>query len=71
MLERKEAMEKFKFKVVINNAGEIVTLYTWATSEAGAKRNAISKLAQQLGLNAGAMMMRLKDRAAVSLAGMQ
>lgn len=62
-------MEKFKFKVVINNAGEILTFYTWATGEGTAKRNALTKLAQQLGHNPAAVMMRLKDRATVSLAG--
>jgi hypothetical protein len=62
-------MNRFKFKVVVNNAGEIVTLFTWATSEAGAKRNALHQLATDLGLNAGALTMRLKDRVSVYLVG--
>ena len=61
-------MEKFKFKVVINNAGEIVTLYTTATSPNNAKRNAMYQLAAKLGRNPQGVMMQLKDRAAVSLA---
>jgi len=62
-------MSKFKFKVLINNAGEVVTMYTWANSEASAKRNALHQLANDLGLNAGALTMRLKDRVSISLVG--
>jgi hypothetical protein len=62
-------MEKFKFKVVINNAGEILTFYTVATSEGTAKRNALTQLAKKLGHNPAAVMFRLRDRAVVSLAG--
>ena len=62
-------MEKFKFKVVVNNAGEILTFYTVTTSPNNAKRNALTQLAQRLGHNPAATMMRLKDRAVVSLAG--
>ena len=65
--ESAKQVDKFKFKVVINNAGEIVTFYTWATGEGTAKRNALTQLAHKLGHNPAATMMRLKDRAVVSL----
>ena len=61
-------MEKFKFKVTVNNAGEILTFYTTTTSPNNAKRNAISQLAQQLGRNPQGLMMQLRDRATVALA---
>lgn len=62
-------MEKFKFKVVINNAGEILTFYTVATSEGTAKRNALSQLAKKLGHHPASTITRLWDRATVALAG--
>lgn len=62
-------VDKFKFKVVVNNAGEILTFYTVTTSPNNAKRNALTQLAQRLGHNPAATIMRLKDRATVSLAG--
>lgn len=61
-------MEKFKFKVVVNNAGEILTFYTVTTSPNNAKRNALTQLAKKLGHHPASTIMRLKDRAAVSLA---
>ena len=60
--------EKFKFKVTVNNAGEIVTMYTTATSPNNAKRNAMYQLAQKLGRNPQGLMMQLRDRATVALA---
>ena len=62
-------MEKFKFKVVINNAGEILTFYTVATSEGTAKRNALTQLAKKLGHHPASTITRLWDRATVALAG--
>jgi len=61
--------EKFKFKVVINNAGEILTFYTVATSEGTAKRNALTQLAKKLGHHPASTITRLWDRATVALAG--
>ena len=66
---RGEAMEKFKFKVVVNNAGEILTFYTVTTSPNNAKRNALTQLAHKLGHHPASTITRLKDRATVSLAG--
>ena len=62
-------IEKFKFKVVINNAGEILTFYTVATSEGTAKRNALTQLAKKLGHHPASTITRLWDRATVALAG--
>ena len=62
--------DKHKFKVTINNAGEILTLYTTTTSPNNAKRNAIYQLAQKLGRNPQGLMMQLRDRATVALASM-
>jgi hypothetical protein len=64
-----DAKEKFKFKVTVNNAGEILTFYTTTTTPNNAKRNAIFQLAKQLGRNPQGLMMQLRDRATVALAG--
>jgi hypothetical protein len=61
--------EKHKFKVTVNNAGEILTFYTTTTSVNNAKRNAIYQLADKLGRNPQGLMMQLRDRATVALAG--
>jgi hypothetical protein len=61
--------EQFRFKVVINNAGEILTFYTVATSEGTAKRNALTQLAKKLGHHPASTITRLWDRAVVGLAG--
>ena len=61
-------IEKFKFKVTVNNAGEILVFYTTTTSTNNAKRNAIYQLAKRLGRNPQGMMMQLWDRATVALA---
>jgi hypothetical protein len=63
-----DAKEKFKFKVTVNNAGEILTFYTTTTSPNNAKRNAIYQLAHKLGRNPQGLMMQLRDRATVALA---
>lgn len=63
-----DTKEKHKFKVTVNNAGEILVFYTTTTSPETAKRNAIYQLAKQLGHNPAATMMRLRDRATVALA---
>ena len=60
--------EKHKFKVTVNNAGEILTFYTTTTSVNNAKRNAIYQLADKLGRNPQGLMMQLRDRATVALA---
>ena len=60
--------DKHKFKVTVNNAGEILTFYTTTTSVNNAKRNAIYQLAQKLGRNPQGLMMQLRDRATVALA---
>ena len=60
--------DKHKFKVTINNAGEILTFYTTTTTPNNAKRNAIYQLAQKLGRNPQGLMMQLRDRATVALA---
>lgn len=62
-------MEKFKFKVVVNNAGEILTFYTVTTTPSNAKRNALSQLAKKLGHHPASTITRLWDRATVALAG--
>jgi len=62
-------IEKHKFKVVVNNAGEILTFYTVATSEGTAKRNALTQLAKKLGHHPASTITRLWDRATVALAG--
>jgi hypothetical protein len=62
------AGNKHKFKVTVNNAGEILTFYTTTTSPNNAKRNAIYQLAQKLGRNPQGLMMQLRDRATVALA---
>ena len=67
--ESVKQVEKFKFKVVVNNAGEILTFYTVTTSPNNAKRNALTQLAHKLGHHPASTIMRLKDRAVVSLAG--
>jgi len=64
-----DTKEKHKFKVTVNNAGEILVFYTTTTSPETAKRNALAQLAKQLGHNPASVMMRLKDRATVALAG--
>ena len=61
-------LEKYKFKVTINNAGEILTMYTTATNPQSAIRNAIYQLANKLGRNSQGLMMQLRDRATVALA---
>jgi hypothetical protein len=61
--------EQFRFKVVINNAGEILTFYTVATSEGTAKRNALTQLAKKLGHHPASTITRLWDRAVVGLVG--
>jgi hypothetical protein len=63
-----EIKEKHKFKVTINNAGEILTFYTTTTSIDNAKRNAIYQLAKKLGRYPQGMMTQLRDRATVALA---
>jgi hypothetical protein len=65
---RTAVADKFKFKVTVNNAGEILTFYTTTTSVNNAKRNAIYQLAQKLGRNPQGLMMQLRDRATVALA---
>lgn len=60
-------IEKFKFKVVVNNAGEILTFYTVTTSPNNAKRNALSQLAKKLGHHPASTITRLWDRAVVGL----
>jgi hypothetical protein len=60
--------DKFKFKVTVNNAGEILVFYTTTTSPSNAKRNAIYQLADRLGRNPQGLMMQLRDRATVALA---
>ena len=60
-------LEKHKFKVTVNNAGEIVTMYTTATNPNNAKRNAMYQLAAKLGRNPQGLMMQLRDRATVAL----
>lgn len=67
-LRSAEQVEKYKFKVTVNNAGEILTFYTTTTSPNNAKRNAIYQLAQKLGRNPQGLMMQLRDRATVALA---
>ena len=59
--------EQFRFKVVVNNAGEILTFYTVATSEGTAKRNALTQLAKKLGHHPASTITRLWDRAVVGL----
>jgi hypothetical protein len=61
-------MEKYKFKVTVNNAGEILTFYTTTATPETAKRNAIYQLAKKLGRNPQGLMMQLRDRATVALA---
>lgn len=61
-------MEKYKFKVTVNNAGELLVFYTTTTSVNNAKRNAIHQLAKKLGRNPQGLMMQLRDRATVALA---
>jgi hypothetical protein len=65
---RVRSAEQFRFKVTVNNAGEILTFYTTTTSPNNAKRNAIYQLAQKLGRNPQGLMMQLRDRATVALA---
>jgi hypothetical protein len=65
---RTAVADKYKFKVTVNNAGEILTFYTTTTTPNNAKRNAIYQLAQKLGRNPQGLMMQLRDRATVALA---
>lgn len=65
---RVRSAEQFRFKVTVNNAGEIVTMYTTATNPNNAKRNAMYQLAAKLGRNPQGLMMQLRDRATVALA---
>ena len=67
---REKAAEQFTFKVTVNNAGEILTFYTAATTPSTAKRNAFYQLAKKLGHNPHALTARLKDRASVELANL-
>ena len=61
-------LEKYKFKVTVNNAGELLVFYTTTTSPNNAIRNAIYQLAKKLGRNPQGLMMQLRDRATVALA---
>jgi hypothetical protein len=65
---RGRSAEQFRFKVTVNNAGEILVFYTTTTSINNAKRNAIYQLAHKLGRNPQGLMMQLRDRATVALA---
>lgn len=65
---RVRSAEQFRFKVTVNNAGEILTMYTTTTTPNNAKRNAIYQLAKKLGRNPQGLMMQLRDRATVALA---
>ena len=49
-----------KYKVTTNNAGEVSTLYTQATSEAQALRNAASQLAARLHITVAAATQRMR-----------
>lgn len=61
-------LDKHKFKVTVNNAGEILVFYTTTATPETAKRNAIYQLAAKLGRNPQGLMMQLRDRATVALA---
>jgi ribosome-associated translation inhibitor RaiA len=65
---RVRSAEQFRFKVTVNNAGEILTMYTTTTTPNNAIRNAMYQLAKKLGRNPQGLMMQLRDRATVALA---
>lgn len=49
-----------KYKVTTNNAGEVLTMYTQATSEPQALRNAASQLAALLHITVAAATQRMR-----------
>jgi hypothetical protein len=52
-------MNKPKYKVTTNNHGEVATLYTHASTEAQALRNAASQLAARLHITVAAATQRM------------
>ena len=56
-----------KYKITTNNAGEVSTLYTQATSEAQALRNAASQLAARLHITVAAATQRMRKPNATNI----
>lgn len=52
-------MNKPKYKVTTNNHGEVLTMYTHASTEAQALRNAASQLAARLHITVAAAVQRV------------
>jgi hypothetical protein len=56
-----------KYRITTNNAGEVSTLYTQATSEAQALRNAASQLAARLHITVAAAAQRMRKPNATNI----
>lgn len=56
-----------KYRITINNSGEIITLYTHALSTGWALSNAASQLAARLHITRAAAMQRMKKPNATKL----
>jgi hypothetical protein len=56
-----------KYRITTNNAGEVSTLYTQATSEAQALRNAASQLAARLHITVAAATQRMRKPNATNI----
>jgi MarR-like DNA-binding transcriptional regulator SgrR of sgrS sRNA len=56
-----------KYKATTNNAGEVLTLYTQAHTEAQAMRNVASQLAARLHITVAAATQRMKKPNATKL----
>ena len=52
-------MNKTKYKITTNNHGEVLTMYTHASTEAQALRNAASQLAARLHITVAAAVQRV------------
>jgi len=60
-------MNKPKYKVTTNNYGEVATLYTHASTEAQALRNAASQLAARLHITVAAATQRMSKPNATNI----
>ena len=50
---------KLRYKITTNNAGEVLTMYTQASTEAQALRNATAQLAARLHISMSAAKQRM------------
>ena len=60
-------MHKPKYKITTNNHGEVLTMYTHASTEAQALRNAASQLAARLHITVAAATQRMSKPNATNI----